>query len=32
MPEWNIEEQGQSIWLCRGPAVAEIWPDFQHYD
>jgi hypothetical protein len=28
------EEQGQSIWLCRGLARpwSEVWPDFQHYD
>jgi len=28
------EEQGQSIWLCRGRTRpwSEIWPDFQHYD
>ena len=28
------EEQGQSIWLCRGPARpwSVMWPDFQHYD
>ena len=28
------EENGQSIWLCRGRARpwSEIWPDFQHYD
>ena len=28
------EEQGQSIWLCRGPVRpwGEMWPEFQHYD
>ena len=28
------EEQGQSIWLCRGPSSpwSVLWPDFQHYD
>lgn len=28
------EEQGQSIWLCRGLARpwSEVWPDLQHYD
>lgn len=28
------EEQGQSIWVCRGPKQpwAELWPEFQHYD
>jgi 4-amino-4-deoxy-L-arabinose transferase-like glycosyltransferase len=28
------EEDGQSIWLCRGPARpwSVMWSDFQHYD